>query len=159
MTDRIPIISGAIFSDDRAYRYALWRFWDASKPKVMFIGLNPSTANESEPDNTIKKVIKIAINNGYGGLYMMNLFGIVSADPSILKSHQWPIGGNDKYLSDFVSEVKDIVFCWGNFKEAKERGEWAKRIFPKALCLRHTKDGNPWHPLYCKDDTKLIPFA
>lgn len=58
---------GADFSNDRKYRYALWRIWDRTKPLVMFIGLNPSTANETENDPTIKSVGRISKNNGYGG--------------------------------------------------------------------------------------------
>ena len=150
--------SGATFSEDRKYRYTLWRIWDESKPLVMFIGLNPSTANEAEPDNTITKVIKIAKNNGYGGLYMMNLFGIISPKPTILDTCENPFGNNDIHIGQIANKVKDIVFCWGTFKQIRGRSEWAKRIFPNALCLKHTKNGSPWHPLYCKDDTKLIPF-
>jgi len=65
--------SGAEFSECRKYRYALWRIWDKSKPLVMFIGLNPSTANENVDDPTIRSVCRMTKNNGYGGVYMMNL--------------------------------------------------------------------------------------
>ncbi len=37
---------GAIFSDDRKYRYALWRVWSITKPPLMMIGLKHSVANE-----------------------------------------------------------------------------------------------------------------
>lgn len=43
---------GAIFSDDRDYRYRLWRTWDVDLPLVGFIMLNPSTADETEDDQT-----------------------------------------------------------------------------------------------------------
>ena len=52
MFDNI-IKSDALFSKDRVYRYALWRIWDLKKPKVLFIGLNPSTADEIKNDPTI----------------------------------------------------------------------------------------------------------
>jgi hypothetical protein len=45
--------SGAVFSDCRKFRYALWRMWDGDKPLVMIIGLNPSTADEKVNDPTI----------------------------------------------------------------------------------------------------------
>ena len=51
--------NGADFSPDRKHRYSLWRIWDRSKPLVMFIGLNPSTANESDNDPTIRSVCRI----------------------------------------------------------------------------------------------------
>lgn len=55
---------GAIFSDDRKYRFALFRMWDLKAPNVMFIGLNPSTANEHDNDPTIRPRYKI--RNGLG---------------------------------------------------------------------------------------------
>ena len=47
--------SGAVISDCGTHRYALWRVWDHSKGLVMFIMLNPSTANATEPDPTITR--------------------------------------------------------------------------------------------------------
>src|SRR5689334_6852032 len=85
--------SGADFSECRSYRYALWRIWDESKPLVMFIGLNPSTANETETDNTITRVRGICEHNGFGGFYMMNCWAYISTDPKLLKvnpmSNEW----------------------------------------------------------------------
>ena len=64
--------SGAEFSEDRKYRFCLFRIWDRNLPLVMFIGLNPSTANETDSDPTIRSCGRIAKANGYGGFYMMN---------------------------------------------------------------------------------------
>lgn len=148
----------AEFSRDRKYRYALWRIWDNKKPLLMFIGLNPSKANESKPDNTITKVKKIAAYNGYGGFYMMNLFAIVSEKPSILKTDPDPLGDNDGWIERIAPRCQDVVFAWGNFKEAKERSEKIIQMFPSAFALTINKNGSPKHPLYCKDETKLIHF-
>jgi len=74
-------ICGAEFSDCRKFRYALWRTWDKDKPLIMFIGLNPSTANETDSDPTIRSVGRIAKSNDYGGFYMMNCFPYISTDP------------------------------------------------------------------------------
>ena len=150
--------SGAEFSEDRRYRYALWRIWDENKPLVMFIGLNPSTANETEPDPTITRVTNFAYDWGYGGFYMMNLFGIVSSKPEVLVSDPDPIGENDIWLEMISAKCKDVVFCWGVFKQARERAQEIKRRYPGAYCLKLTKEGHPWHPLYVKGDTKLILF-
>ena len=51
---------GAKLSDDKLYRYSLWRIWDDKKPYVLFIGLNPSTADETEDDPTIRRCIGFA---------------------------------------------------------------------------------------------------
>lgn len=65
---------GAEFSECRKYRYVLWRRWDwkGYGNQVMFIGLNPSTADETEDDPTIRRCIRFAKDWGYSGLLMMN---------------------------------------------------------------------------------------
>jgi hypothetical protein len=115
-------ISDAIFSEDRKYRYALWRIWDESKPKVMFIGLNPSTANETDNDNTIKKVCKIARHNGFGGAYMMNCFAYISTDPDQLKHNPMSDEWNNNMLTAMAAKCSEVVFAWGNFKIVKTTG-------------------------------------
>lgn len=150
--------AGAKFSDDRKYRYALWRIWSLDKPLIMFIGLNPSKANESKPDPTITRVTNFAKNWGYGGFYMMNLFGIVSAKPEILLTDPDPLGDNDRWLEMIAAKCDKVVFCWGVFKQAKARAEDVKGRFPGAYCLKKTKEGHPWHPLYVAGKTQLIKF-
>lgn len=151
-------ISGAEFSADRKYRYKLWRIWDESKPLIAFMGINPSTANETEADNTIRRVMAIAQNNGFGGIYMINLFGLVSTDPDLLLTHPDPVGENDKHINEVQRLVWGIVCAWGAFKQAKTR---ARQIFPQIgnpLTLLVLKDGSPKHPLYCRADSKLIEY-
>lgn len=150
--------SGAIFTPDKNFRYTLWRVWDETKPKAMFIGLNPSRANETRSDNTVTKVIKVAQFNGFGGMYMMNLFSLVSPYPKDLKDCDDPIKDNDKHLEEVSRLVDKVVFCWGNFKEAEERARQVAKKFSPALCFVQNKNGSPKHPLYCKDTTTLIPF-
>lgn len=127
--------SGAEFSKDRKYRYALWRIWDEEKPLVMFIGLNPSKATEDANDNTISKVIKVARHNGYGGLYMMNLFAYITQYPDELKKCADPLGDNNGWLERIYPKCKNVVFAWGNFKQAKERSAEVIKLFPNALCF------------------------
>lgn len=150
-------MSGAIFNVNKTCRYVLWRRWDNDKPMVMFIGLNPSKANASEPDNTIIKVSKIARNNGYGGFYMLNLFAYVSTDPGLLVLYE-DFTLDNSYLREYAACSKKVVFCWGAFKQAKARAEEVKCMFPAACCLEHLLDGSPKHPLYCLDKTILKPY-
>jgi hypothetical protein len=150
--------AGAQFSPCRNYRYALWRIWDKDKPKAMFVGLNPSTANETKPDNTIKRVVKIARNWGCGGIYMVNLFSIISADPKILKTCPDPQMENDGWLVEISKKCERVVFAWGAFKEAKGRCNQVIAMFPNAYALEILKDGSPKHPLYCKGDTVPVPY-
>lgn len=150
--------AGAVFSDDRKYRYTLWRIWDETKPLVMFIGLNPSKANEVDLDPTVTRVRNFASDWGYGGFYMMNLFGIVGTDPEILKIDPDPLGDNDQWLGVIAAKCERIVFAWGAFKQAKQRREDVSKRFPGAYCLKKTKEGHPWHPLYVKGDVKPFLF-
>jgi len=75
---------GAIFSDDRKYRYVLWRVWNTGKPILGCVGLNPSVANEFKNDPTITRGIVRADRNGFGGFIMTNMYGLVSTDPNTL---------------------------------------------------------------------------
>lgn len=152
------IESNANFSSGRKYRYALWRIWDKTKPLVMFIGLNPSTANEDQPDPTIRSVIRIASNNGYGGIYMLNCFPFVSSDPKKLVFTRTEI--NDSWLVATAAICKDVVFAWGNFDVVRKlkRDIELLKMFPDAKCLGRNSNGSPKHPLYMKSDTKLEKF-
>lgn len=143
------IESGAEFSECRNYRYALWRIWDKQKPMLMFIGLNPSTANEVMDDPTIRRVKSFATAWGYGGVYMMNCFPYISTDPNDLKE----VGNtalNDHWLYQVAAMSAEIIFAWGSFIIVKESGRDKELIgmFPNAKALIINKDGSPRHPLY-----------
>jgi hypothetical protein len=150
--------SGAIFSECKKYRYALWRVWDKSKPYVMFIGLNPSTANELTDDPTIRRVKKLAYFLGYGGVYMMNLYAFITPDPKELKKCNDPIKDNDKWINTIHVKCKDIIFAWGSFKAAKERGKYIVQRF-KGLALGLNNDGSPKHPLYIPNNVQTINYT
>jgi hypothetical protein len=149
--------SGAVFSEDRKYRYYLWRAWDEKKPSIVFIGLNPSTANESKNDPTIRRVLTFAKNWGYGKVYMMNLFALVSPFPKDLLECPDPIAENDSYLKT-ICKGKDILFAWGAFKAAKDRAVQVVEWFPSATCLGINSDGSPKHPLYVPSKRKQVNF-
>jgi hypothetical protein len=151
-------VIGAEFSQCRNYRYALWRIWDVTKPRVMFIGLNPSTANEITDDPTIRRVKSFARSWGYGGVYMCNLFAWVTAYPDELLKCPDPLNGNDFWLLKIAAQCTDVVFAWGNFKEAQERAKDVIERFPKAKALQINKNGSPKHPLYVAGDVVPIVY-
>jgi len=159
---------GALFSDDRTYRYVLWRTWDSDLPHVTFIGLNPSTADEVEDDPTIRRCINFAKYWGdYGGIYMLNLFAFRATNPKEMKKTRLPIGhDNLNYMLYYFSRSALIIPAWGN--NGTHRNEDKKlmdiikssRVFSKkTYCLGTNKTGTPKHPLYVKGDTSLIPFT
>lgn len=158
MIDLFGNTTGAIFDYHKKYRYVLIRIWDNEKPKAAFIGLNPSTANEIDNDNTITKLRKVTAHNGFGGFYMLNLFAWVSRNPDDLKKVEDPLLNNDLYIDHYAGLADKIVFCWGNFKQAIGRDVIMKRKFPDAWCLDMNANKSPKHPLYCKDITELKPY-
>jgi hypothetical protein len=71
----------AEISEDGKYRYALMRMWD-DKPLMMFCMLNPSTADATKDDPTIRRCIGFAKDRGYGGIYVVNLMAYRATDPA-----------------------------------------------------------------------------
>lgn len=124
----------------------------------MFMGLNPSTANETTDDPTIRRVKKMAQNWGFGGVYMMNLFAFVTPYPHELLKCSDPIGSNDVWLPDIAGICDEIIFAWGNFKEAQERAKKVIEMFPQAKALIINKDGSPRHPLYVPGNVVPVKF-
>jgi hypothetical protein len=146
--------NGAEFSFCRKYRYFLWRIWDDEKPLIMFIGLNPSTANEINDDPTIRRIQKFAFDWGFGGVYMLNCFPYISTNPNDLKDFG-NTDTNDEQLKRIGLLCSEIIFAWGSFNIVKETGRDAEliKMFPNAKCLEINKDGSPRHPLYVPSKT------
>ena len=150
-------MNGATFSPCQKYRYVLWRMWDLRKPTIMFIGLNPSTANDISDDPTIRRVVSMAKAWGYGGVYMLNCFPFISTKPDDLKD----FGNNetnDHWLRWIADRSKDVVFAWGAFEIAKPRAVELAAMFPDAKALVINRDGSPRHPLYVPSNTKLVKY-
>lgn len=143
----IKIGVGAEFSQCGKYRYKLWRIWNNRRPIAMCIGLNPSTANAKKNDPTISNLIRILTNLGYGGFYMMNLFAWISSKPKDLLTCLDPLGENESKLKEVEAICDDVIVCWGNFKEAKNRIKEVIENYPKAKCFGFNNNGTPCHPL------------
>lgn len=147
------------------YRFTLWRTWDHSKQKAVFIGLNPSTANADEDDPTIRRVVRFAYDWGYGGVNMLNLFPLITPFPEELKQDkitEFAYFNNMDWIKTVVtSRNTGIVVCaWGAFNEAKEKAKEVMQIIPQQThALGVNKDGSPKHPLYIAADTKPIEFS
>lgn len=152
---------GAKFSSDRVYRYRLWRIWDRMKGLVLFIGLNPSTADENIDDPTIRRCIGFVTNWGYGGLLMGNIFAFRNTYPETLKICTIdPIGSkNNTELCAMNSEAQLTVIAWGNWGVYRGRGKEVEQMFPDAYTLGCSKKGQPKHPLYLAGNTKLVALG
>ena len=154
------IYKNATFSSCRAYRYSLSRIWDKKKKYVMFIGLNPSTANEERDDPTIRRCANYAKDWGYGGFMMVNLFAYRTTLPSNLKKVKYPVGSeNDKYILILSKKADITVAAWGNNGNLYSRDKQVFNLVPSLMCLRINKSGQPAHPLYLKNSLKLTKFT
>lgn len=161
-----PLLSddrhGAILDDSRTYRYRLWRTWDVDKPACAFIGLNPSTADETEDDPTLRRCIGYARAWGYGTVELGNLFGLRATDPAELREASDPVGPeNDDHLRDICRDAKLVVAAWGNDGELMDRAREVCRLLDDhdlhALVVNQT--GHPKHPLYCRKAVEPQPFG
>ncbi len=150
--------NGAKFSECGKHRLLLWRIWDDSKPLVMFIGLNPSTANATSDDPTIRRIKTIAANLGFGGIYMTNLFTFISTDPKQLDIENGNTPDSDWYLQTTAYQANDNIVCaWGNFK-VMGRDIEVRDMFPFAKALHINNNGSPKHPLYVRSDKQLVNY-
>jgi len=147
----------ATLSEDRKYRYVLSRIWDESKPTVMIIGLNPSTADETENDPTIVRCIDFAKSWGYGGVYMLNLFAFRATQPKDMFNAKEPIGEeNDKYIEKYSNICDKVICAWGNDGNYNKRSKEILSKIKNTYYLKLNQTGEPAHPLYLKGD--LIPI-
>ena len=154
------IYKNATFSNCRKYRYSLSRIWDKKKKLVLFIGLNPSTANEEVDDPTIRRCVNYVKNWGYGGLIMVNLFAYRVTLPSGLKKVKYPIGeDNDKYIMTLSKKADITVAAWGNNGNLYGRDKQVFDLIPNLMCLKLNKSGQAAHPLYLSNILKLIKFS
>jgi len=153
------MIRSAIFSRNKVYRFVLEREWDDSLPKVMIIGLNPSTADAKIDDPTIRKCIRMSSNWGYGGMVMVNLFAYRATDPKDLYKAPKPVGSrNTWYIRNCLNKVETVVCAWGNHGNYLNRDHRVLKWLPPCKAININKTGIPAHPLYQKDNAPLINF-
>jgi hypothetical protein len=143
----------ATFSPCRRYRYALWRTWSENKSCVLFIGLNPSTADETIDDPTLIRCINYAKAWGYGSVCIANLFAYRATKPKDLLARKRVIGkDNNHWLIKLASEADLVVAAWGNHGQYQHRASQVKALLKPLHYLKLTQQGQPSHPLYLKAD-------
>jgi len=100
--------SGAII--EGAYRYLLWRTWDASLPRALWILLNPSMADERKDDPTLRRCTRFSASWRFGGLEIVNLFALRTPYPRDLYQAADPVGpANDRHIVAAAKRATDII--------------------------------------------------
>lgn len=142
------------------YRYVLHRVWDKTKPKIVFIGLNPSVADECQDDNTVRKCINIARRDGYGSIVMLNAYAFRSTDPKALTTQPNVIGAhNDYHIAKECKGANKVVVAWGNHAADNRHTDLLNALTGNRLwCFAKNNNGKPKHPLYISLKAPLIPY-
>ena len=159
----MDISKSATLSPCRTYRYNLWRKWadqiPGSRGYAMFIGLNPSTADETVDDPTIRRCINFAQSWGYEALCMTNLFAFRATQPNDMKAAPDPIGPeNDATLLELATTAGVVVAAWGVHGSYLGRDNSVKAMIQKLRYLQLTRAGKPGHPLYLPATLKPVPW-
>lgn len=149
-----------VLSPCRAYRYSLWREFDRlENGYVMFIGLNPSTADEVNDDPTIRRCIAYAKSWGFGALCMTNLFAFRATKPADMVAAADPVGpDNDGHLVHLARNASIVVAAWGTNGTHRGRDAAVRSLVPTLHCLKKTRAGHPGHPLYLSADLAPMPY-
>lgn len=155
----------AVISPCGTYRYLLSRPSEVLHPDrsdALFIMLNPSTADETSDDPTIRRCRGFARSWGCAGLTVANLYALRATDPAALWEHDDPVGPeNDVHLATLAREYGDVVCAWG----ANARHDRVTQVVSiltssgaRLWCLGMTKAGAPRHPLYVRADQPCIEW-
>ena len=153
----------AVFSPDRRYRYILRRTVGLGLDACLFIMLNPSTADETQDDPTVRRCIGYARRWGFGVMGVANIFALRSTDPRLLAHAGDPIGpDNDAWLVKSARYADTVVCAWVNWGQLLGRGEQVRTMLTDAgVGLQHlglTGRGQPRHPLYLARDQERLPL-
>lgn len=154
----------AIISDCGKYRYALNRPKGRIEPgAVLWVMLNPSTADADIDDPTISRCIGYTRNWGYDSFSVGNLYAYRATDPKALWSADVDIRGteNDGHLCRMAARAELIVVAWGGFADPARARSVASLLtgFAPIHCIGTTKDGQPWHPLYKSKDLRPVQYS
>jgi hypothetical protein len=161
---RTAVAKDAVLSPCGLYRYSLTRTWDSKLPPVVFIGLNPSTADASLDDPTIRRCIRFGRDFGGGSLRMLNLFAFRATQPEDMRRAEDPCGpDNDHWLlaaaADAARGAVLAIAAWGVHGTLHGRDQQVVRMFgPHLKQLGLTKDRHPRHPLYLPASVRPQPY-
>ena len=148
-------LSEVWYSTCDRYRYGLSRVWDRTAPRMLFVMLNPSTADEHRNDPTVARCETRARRMGFGAVMVANIFAFRATFPDDLKRAKAPIGDlNDTVLEHWSGLAEMTIAAWGVHGSHRSRAQSVARGFPGQLHhLGLTKDGHPRHPLYVSFNT------
>lgn len=145
------IEKAAVFSKDGRHRYELRRVWNSKRKLLLFILFNPSTADASKDDPTLRRIVRFANAWGYGGVLVGNLYSLCSSTPKAIA----PLGTYDSKnvlsVEALLQKADAVVYAWGQNHPVPD---WLEKRVKRPLVLELSKKGVPKHPLYLSSKTK-----
>ncbi len=163
----VPVDEPAVFSPDRLYRYVLRRRVSLHDGKVLWVMLNPSSADELVEDPTVSRCVNFTRAWGFGTMEIVNLYAYRTPKPERLRNVTDPVGpDNLTYVQDAMRHADKIVVGWGAKVDVMQHNpspviaaEMAEHEFSPVHCLGVTvKTGHPRHPLFVRKDKTLEVF-
>lgn len=130
-------------------------------PTICVVMLNPSTADATHNDPTIRRTLGFAAREGAGRLLVVNLFSRRATRPADLRAMARPGAGrrNDEAILGAADRAERVIVAWGVHGTLRGRDRAVARLLDRPLwCLGTTKDGHPRHPLYVREDQPLIEW-
>lgn len=152
----------ANFSPCGLYRYRLERLLESGDGTVLWVMLNPSTADADHDDNTIRRVKAFSQSWGFRRALVGNVYAFRSTNPRGLWTADDPTGpDNPKHLHEMAAEASLIIAAWGqHVKRADvEPVEDLLRMYGNVWCLGTGRGEKPKHPLMLPADTQRTLYA
>ena len=150
------------------YRYILGT---RGKNPLICIGINPSTAEPGDLDNTLKSVERIALGNGFDSFIMFNVYAQRATDPDAMeRTCNHLLHKENLEAFRYVLSISDHPAVWAAWGTIIEKRDYLPRCLKDMLAVgrelgakwycagKVSKKGHPHHPLYLRKDEKIRPF-
>jgi len=150
------------------YRYILGT---RGKRPLICIGINPSTAEPDNLDNTLKSVERIALGNGFDSFIMFNVYAQRATNPDAMEKTYNPLLHQENLEAfRYVLSISDKPAIWAAWGAIIEKRKYLPGCVRDMVAVGEeygaswhcagaiTKKGHPHHPLYLRKDEKLKPF-
>jgi len=150
------------------YRYILGT---RGRNPLICIGINPSTAEPDNLDNTLKSVERIALGNDFDSFIMFNVYAQRATNPDAMEKEYNPLLHRENLEAfRYVLSISDKPAIWAAWGAIIEKRKYLPACVRDMVAVGQeygatwhcagaiTKKGHPHHPLYLRKDEKLKPF-
>ena len=150
------------------YRYILGT---RGKNPLICIGINPSTAQPGDLDNTLKSVQRIAHGNGFDSFIMFNVYAQRATDPDAMEHACNPMLHKENLEAfRYVLSIGEHPTVWAAWGTIIEKRDYLKDCLKDMIATgeayganwvcagKCSKKGHPHHPLYLRKDEIIRPF-